>query len=137
MEYKTGDILVVPIKYLPFFNHLAIVFYKDGIAHVAHHVGYSAKRVTIEPLTDFLKTREVKRVIPTNGLTDEYIYNKVTWCNEDGKTYSVFGFNCEDFIRDVCGCSWGIEQKKRFYFGVIIFILVIIGLYFLIKKNGI
>lgn len=123
--YNTGDILVVLTQPIPLFNHFAIVFYRDEIGYVAHN-SFLSGEVIITPLDEFLK-RRVLKVYPVGGLTDEYIYNKAMECNAKRKTYDFFGFNCEEFIREVCNCNFGTDQRKSFVivsFSVIIILLI-------------
>lgn len=131
--YKTGDILIVPTWPIPIFDHFAIVFFKDGIGYVAHN-SFKTKKIIITPLDEFISTRTVKKVISTDGkLTDDYIYNKTVELNNDGKEYNFFGYNCESYVRDVCRCNWGTDQRKEF---ILIFIVMIIAgliVYALIK----
>lgn len=127
--YKTGDILIVPTWPVPLFNHFAIVFYKDEVPYVAHNsfrsmINREDQNILIEPLDHFLALRKVRSVISTNGRhTDEEINSKAVRFNEEGKKYDFFGYNCEGFVREVCGCSWGVDQRKEFvvfFFGILL-----------------
>lgn len=138
--YKTGDILIVPTWPIPLFNHFAIVFYKDRIPYVAHNsfrsmINREQKNILIEPLDGFLGMRKLRGVISTAGRhTDEEIYSKSILFNEQGKKYNFFGYNCEGFVREVCGCSWGVDQRKEFI--VFLFGILLLGatVYFVLKK---
>lgn len=131
--YKTGDILIVGTWPIPIFDHYAIVFFKDNVGYVAHN-SFRSKKIIITDLNEFIATRQVRKVISTNGsLTDEYIYNKTLELNEIGKTYNFFGYNCESYIRDVCGCNWGTDQRKEFLLFFAGLIIVSIVFYKIIK----
>lgn len=122
--YKTGDILVVGTWPIPIFDHYAIVFYKDGVGYVAHN-SFKTKSIITTPLKEFTDTRTIRRVISTdNKLTDEYIFNKTNELNNEGKNYNFFGYNCESYVRDICGCNWGTDQRKEF----LLFLLLLIVL---------
>lgn len=139
-QYKTGDILLVPTWPIPLFNHFAIVFFKDGIPYVAHNsfrsmINREDRNILIEPLDRFLEIRKVKGVISTNGRhTDDEIHSKACMFNDQGKKYDFFGYNCESFVREICGCSWGVDQRKEFlvfFFGVL---LIGATVYLIFKK---
>lgn len=132
MAYKTGDILVTGTWPIPIFDHYAIVFFRDGKGYIAHN-SFKSKKVETQPLEEFLK-RKVRRVIPVQGLTDEGIYNKVLECNATGKDYNLAGYNCESFVREVCGCNFGMDQRKQFFIRLGIWLAVAIVLYFIYKK---
>lgn len=146
--YKTGDILVVPTWPVPLFNHFAIVFYKDEmingvlqkVPYVAHNsfksmINREKENILIEPLSHFLALRKVRSVISTDGRhTDEEIYNKALELNEKGKKYDFFGYNCEGFVREVCGCSWGVDQRKEFIVFVLGIGLIVGAIYLFFRK---
>lgn len=127
-KYKTGDILVVGTWPIPIFDHFAIVFYKEGIGYVAHN-SFRSKTIIISGLDEFIKTRRIRKVISTDGkLSDEYIYNKTGELNSQGKTYNFFGYNCESYVREICGCNWGTDQRKEFmlfFAGLLIFGIIL------------
>lgn len=93
------------------------------------------RNILVEPLSHFLALRKVRGVISTNGRhTDEEIQSKATLFNEQGKKYNFFGYNCEGFVREVCGCSWGVDQRKEFL--VFLFGILLLGttVYLILKK---
>lgn len=113
-QYNTGDILVVGTWPIPLFDHFAIVFYKNNVGYVAHN-SFRSSKIILSGLDEFVGSRDVRRVIPTNGtLTDDHIYNKTIELNKQGKTYDFFGYNCESYVREVCKCDWGMDQRKEF-----------------------
>lgn len=125
--YKTGDILVVGTWPIPIFDHFAIVFYRNGTGYVAHN-SFRSKKIIISGLDEFIKSREVRKVIPSpEPITDEYIYNKTVELNKQGKSYNFFGYNCEEYVREVCGCNWGTDQRKEFiiFFAILLVLAVI------------
>lgn len=129
MELKTGDILVTS-SIVPIIKHFAIVYSKDGQQTVADNVFWSGK-VEVSSLEDYKKVRNiigVMRNTETKSLSDEEIQKKV----EEAKkiNYRFFSYNCEDFVRRVCGCDIGFDQRKKF----IIIILIIIFTILIIKK---
>lgn len=130
--FKTGDILVVGTWPIPIFDHYAIVFYKDVKPFVAHN-SFKSSKIIITPLDEFLE-RKIRRVIKSDGsLTDEYIYNKTIELNESGKSYNFFGYNCESYVREICGCNWGTDQRKEFILVVIFVVILGIILYKILK----
>lgn len=130
--YNTGDILVVLTQPIPLFNHFAIVFYREGKGFVAHN-SFLSVEVIITPLDEFLK-RKVLKVYPVAGLTDEYIYNKAIECNANNKTYNFFGYNCESFVREVCGCDFGTDQRKSFLIVTFSVIIILVILWWIFKR---
>lgn len=132
--YNTGDILVVLTQPIPIFNHFAIVFYREGKAYVAHN-SFLSGEVIITPLDEFLK-RKVLKVYPVPGLTDEHIYNKAIECNAHRKTYDFFGFNCEEFVREVCGCNFGTDQRKSFIIVSLAVIAIVAIAWWIFKRVG-
>jgi hypothetical protein len=125
-KYKTGDILVVGTWPIPLFDHFAIVFYRNGVGYVAHN-SFRSEKIIISGLDEFVNSRTVRRVISTDGkLSDEYIYNKTVQLNQDGKTYNFFGYNCESYVREVCDCDWGADQRKEFL--LFMAVVIIIGI---------
>lgn len=131
-QYNTGDILVVLTQPIPLFNHFAIVFYRDGKGFVAHN-SFISGEVIITPLDEFLN-RKVLKVYPVPGLTDEHIYNKAMECNSKRKIYDFFGYNCEEFVREVCGCNFGTDQRKSFIIVSFWVILIVIILWWIFKR---
>lgn len=131
-QYSTGDILVVLTQPIPLFNHFAIVFYREGKGYVAHN-SFLSGYVIITPLEEFLK-RKVLKVYPVDGLTDEYIYNKTLECNSKNKTYDFFGYNCESFVKEVCGCNFGMDQRKSFAIVSFSVIIIVVILWFVFKR---
>lgn len=133
MEYKTGDILITGTWPIPIFDHYAICFYKDGVGYVAHN-SFRSKKIIITPLEEFTTLRKIRKVISTNdNLTDHYIYNKTVELNKEGKTYNFFGYNCESYVREICKCNWGTDQRKEFIFTLVFFIILGIILYRIIR----
>lgn len=134
-KYNTGDILVVGTWPIPIFDHFAIVFYRDGKGYVAHN-SFKSQTIIITSLDEFVNTRPIRRVISTNGkLTDEYIYNRTLELNAEGKTYNFFGYNCESYVRDVCGCNWGMDQRREFILFILIVTVLLILIFKLIKYS--
>lgn len=131
---------MVPTRFLPWFNHLGIVVHKEGTVCVAHNIPQDKsniwrQNVLIEPLDVFLGSKKVRGVISTNGRhTDEEIHQKVELLNKQDKKFSIFGYNCEDFVREVCGCSWGINQKKKTLMLFVYIALFGIIIYLILKK---
>lgn len=119
-QYKTGDILVTPTMPVPLFDHFAIVFYYNNKGYVAHN-SFLKKTVVFDPLDEFCTTRKILRVIkPQTKLSDDGIYKKALYLNQAGKKYNFFGYNCESFVREACGCDIGIDQREL--------MLIIIGI---------
>ncbi len=133
-KYKTGDILVVGTWPIPLFNHFAIVFYKDGIGYVGHN-SFKSKTILVDPLDQFLATRPIRRVYLSSGkVTDQQIADKIVELNKSGKTYNFFGYNCESFVREVCQCNWGADQRKESLIVVAAIVLISIIFYQALKR---
>lgn len=93
------------------------------------------RNILIEPLDEFLAIRKVNGVIPTNGRhTDDEIHSKACLFNDQGKKYDFFGYNCESFVREVCGCSWGMDQRKEFILFLLEIFLIGTIIYLIFKK---
>lgn len=135
-QYNTGDVLVTLTQPIPLFNHFAIVFYKDGIGYVAHN-SFMSGDVIITPLDEFMK-RHIRKVYPAAaGLTDEGIYNKALECNANpNKKYNFFGYNCESFVREACGCNFGTDQRKSFAIVSFSVIAIVIIVWLIIRRYG-
>ena len=129
-KYLTGDILVTS-SFVPTVNHFAIVFKQDGQDMVADNVFWSHK-LEVSPLEDYKKQRNIIGILrgdETMSLTDDYIKQKVD--KAKNINYKFFDYNCEDFVRDVCKCNIGYDQRK-FYALVLLSILFVV---FLILLN--
>lgn len=121
MPFQTGDILKTDSFTIPFSRHYAIYFMKDGVGYVAHNPLKPA--ITIEPVNDFLKGRKFFGVVAHADLTDQQIYHKATML-KNRRTWSLF-YNCEDFIREICNCWLGIDQRLIFVGFVVIMIVLL------------
>lgn len=125
---QTGDILVTT-SFVPLIHHFA-VYYKDqnNQPSVADNVFWSQK-LEVSGIDDYKKKRNIIGIIRNNNtinLTDKFIQGKV----EEAKkmNYQFFAFNCEDFVRSVCGCYIGTDQRIK-YMILIIFILTLFIIY--------
>lgn len=123
---QTGDILITS-SFVPLIKHYA-VYYHDaaGQPTVADNVFWSQK-LEVSPLDDYKKVRNIIGIIRndnTTGLTDAYIQKKV----EEAKqmNYQFFGFNCEDFVRSVCGCYIGVDQRIKYMLFIIAVLTIVI-----------
>jgi len=138
---QTGDVLVVKavlvVKFMEaFIRHYAIVYQKDGIQYVAEHKPLSHGLRT-NLLSNYLNDRAVTGLVrsdKTMALTDDYIQKKVNDCSPIG--YRLLTYNCEDFIRDICDCDIGYDQRKKFLNILLLSIIAIILLYFLFTKKN-
>ncbi|MCC6721732.1 MAG: hypothetical protein IT243_05975 [Bacteroidia bacterium] len=129
MQYKTGDILVVPTKPIGIFEHYGIVYYVGEIGYVAHN-SFTSGKVISTPLNEFLSGRKLLRVIPSKSfVSDAMIYDKVKLLNGNNVKYNFFGFNCEEFVKDVCLCDIGtIDQRREFAILAVIILSIVLVL---------
>lgn len=131
-KYMTGDILVTS-SFVPTINHFAIVYYQDGVPMVADNVFWSHK-LEVTTLEDYKKQRNIIAVIrgdETMNLTDDYIKQKV----EKAKNinYKFFDYNCEDFVRDVCKCNIGTDQRRTYS---LVFLALLFIVFLILIKNA-
>lgn len=122
-KLQTGDVLEVKGK-VPFFNHYAVVFYKNNIIYVAHCVD---EGVTIETLEQFEKKRTLFscfRNEVTKKLTNEYIESKAKELSAYG--YNFIEMNCEDFVKRIVGTYIGLDDRVGF--GLVVSIIIIVSL---------
>ena len=126
---QTGDILQTA-SVVPFIKHYAIFYYdKDGKPTVADNSFLSGKLDTF-PEDGYKAMRTITGIIRnenTINLTNQHIQQKV----EEGKkkNYQFFAFNCEDFVRSVCGCTFGTDQRIAYlvaFFFILVFIIIFI-----------
>lgn len=125
---QTGDILVTT-SVVPLIRHFA-VYYRDqnNNPSVADNVFWSQK-LEVSGVDDYKAKRNIIGIIRNNNtvnLTDKFIQEKV----EEAKkmNYQFFAFNCEDFVRSVCGCYIGTDQRIK-YMILIIFLLTLFIIY--------
>jgi len=123
-ELQTGDLLEVPANIggiiVPFIKHYGVFVVIAGEKLVAHNPGREA---LIVPFDEFIKNRQVERVIRTD-LEAEKIIKKVEQCKDKG--YSFFENNCEDFLSYICECPVGIDQRIGWTIGIIAVIILIL-----------
>lgn len=131
-KLQTGDILVTT-SVVPLIQHFA-VYYRDqnNQPTVADNVFWSQK-LEVSGIDEYKAKRNIIGIIRNNnttGLTDRFIQEKV----EEAKkmNYQFFAFNCEDFVRSVCGCYIGIDQRIK-YMLLLIFILTVFIIYIKVK----
>lgn len=136
-ELKTGDILKTTTE-TPTVRHFAVVFHRNGVAMVADN-SFLTKRIDIFNVEDYLKQRNVIGVIrneKTLAVTDQRVEDKIK--EHRARGYRFFSFNCEDFVRDICDCDLGVDQRI-IYLLVIPIIIVgsLVGLFYILKRNPI
>lgn len=125
---QTGDILVTT-SVVPLIQHFAVYYHdQNNQPSVADNVFWSQK-LEVSGIDDYKKKRNIIGIIRNNNtinLTDKFIQDKV----EEAKkmNYQFFAFNCEDFVRSVCGCYIGTDQRIK-YMILIIFILTLFIIY--------
>lgn len=125
---QTGDILVTT-SVVPLIQHFA-VYYRDqnNLPTVADNVFWSHK-LEVSGIDQYKQKRNIIGIIRNNNtinLTDKFIQEKV----EEAKkmNYQFFAFNCEDFVRSVCGCYIGTDQRIK-YMLMLILILTLFIIY--------
>lgn len=130
--FKTGDILGTEST-IAGIIHYCIVFHNGNTPMIAQISPYSKTPETMR-LADFLIHRAVKRVVPNENtdLTDDLIKDNVNRLKAQGTTYDLVNFNCEDFVRDVCSCQIGMNQRQRIL-AIIVFFLLVLGIFLLAK----
>jgi len=140
-QLQTGDVLVVD-GIIPFINHYAIVYKKNGVQYVSEidlervFLALNLWKVITEPLADYEKRRTITGFVRdenTQALTDDYIQKKIIDCAPVG--YQFLSYNCEDFIHNVCGCKLGYDKNQKWGYVIVIGIFVV--LYFLFKNKNI
>lgn len=125
-EFKTGDILQTT-SVVPFVRHYAIIFYKDNIGYVADN-SFTDGCIRIFTLSQYQEDQDIVGIIRTPNtlnITDELIEQKIS--EHKPKGYRFFTFNCENFIRDICGCQFGLDQRIV-YLGIIPAIIILSGI---------
>lgn len=132
MEYTTGDVLEVNshsiIPSISPARHYAMYFERDGVPYVAHNA-FSTGKIEIEPFDKFMEGRVVYRIINHADLTNEEIDARATEL-QGKKDYKFFSYNCEDFVREMCQCHVGFDQ--RLGWGIAL-ILISIFLFLIIR----
>lgn len=124
-DYRTGDVLVSKVKFL---RHFAILFYQNGKPLVADN-SFGTARVDVFNLDEYRQIRDVIGIIrtpETEKLTDEAIEQGIEEAKITG--YKFFKFNCEDFIRSICHCYIGDDQRvyyAKMLLGIIVIIMAI------------
>lgn len=101
---------------------------------MADNVFWSQK-LEVSTWDDYLKERNIVGVIRnanTQAVTDAYVQQKV----EEAKkiNYNFFSYNCEDFVRSVCGCYIGTDQRIK-YMLIFIAILTLFIIYIKTKHS--
>lgn len=115
--YKTGDIIEVNSTSFPYATHYGIYFIKEDVPYIAHNT-MATGGIEIEPFADFIKGRSTLKVIRNvSHMTDEQIYERALEIKKK-KEYSLFKYSCESFVREMCDCFIGIDQRIIFWWGV-------------------
>lgn len=120
---KTGDIILAQSA-IPFFAHYGVIFYKNGMAFVAHNP--YKQNPKIESLTEFTKTRQIYKVFRdeiTENLTDEQIETRTK--NLQEYEWSMVN-NCESFVRNITGANIGIDDRVGIVTMVIVIVVIIL-----------
>lgn len=123
---QTGDILVTT-SFVPLIRHFA-VYYKDQNDQptVADNVFWSQK-LEVSGIDQYKKSRNIIGIIRnenTISLTDKFIQDKVEQAKK--MNYQFFAFNCEDFVRSVCGCYIGTDQRIKYMVAIILILTIFI-----------
>jgi hypothetical protein len=116
------NVIEAKVKNLPFVYHYGILINVNGRPTVLHNPATGG--ITVEPLQDFIKTREVTRTngphyINKNQLDKNFIQSL-------NKKYHVLTYNCEDFVNDVAGKKILLTEQKNKFFTVLIAGLLIL-----------
>jgi hypothetical protein len=128
--YKTGDIIKTVVPQIKAFDHYGILFYDQGMPLVASF----CDTVSIDTYDCYVSTRTVRGIIPSdNKLSDNDIYQRVKSIADDNREFNVIGYNCESFVREVCGRDWGMEQKNKFLISVFIVVILIFGFFLILR----
>ncbi len=98
-EYHTGDILTARVRSLPFIFHQGIIVNEGSGILVYHNTprfsNEKGGNVVTENIDDWLKTREVVNVEPTN-MTADYI--RSTSEERANMKFDLLSFNCEHYV---------------------------------------
>lgn len=127
---KTGDV-IISSSIFPLVKHYGIIICYNNQTLVAHN-SYSTGCIEIDTYNDFKKTRQIHGIIPTEKtINPEQLLNEVNEIKQQ-KRYDFFNYNCEDFVKQVCGCVIGNDQRIIWlYFGLMILIKVILFIIFI------
>lgn len=143
-DLQPGDIIEVPSKVpnnarifpgfiVPFVKHYAmIVFVKDEQGNdklsVVHNTFLGQPH--IDPIEAITEERPINRILRTN-IPNATVLERYNKCKEN--KYAIFGFNCESFVRSICNCNIGTDQRIGWGAGLGIILLLII-LYLIFRK---
>jgi hypothetical protein len=101
-KLKTGDVIYTDCVDIPLCQHLGIVYENNGEKMVYHNSPYNKNKfggsVCCESYEDFIKDREILKVVRTNVKKEE-IFLASNRCKSD--TWDSMFFNCEDFVNEV------------------------------------
>lgn len=127
LEYITGDILEVNsysiIKGVTFSKHYGILFFINDVPYITHN-SFSTGKIEIEPFEKFIKGRKIYKVLNHVNLTDKEILYKSLKLQKE-KKYNFFTYNCEDYIKELCKCNIGFDQRIGWFFGLVFFIIIL------------
>lgn len=138
-DLKTGDVFSTPSKFpkdspifpdwlFPPVSHVGIIVIEDdGRAMVVHNpFGGKPEYVPFEKVFD---KRNIDRIIRT-GVTKDVIMERFHHCEDEFKCntrpYEFLNFNCEDFVRSICQCDIGFDQRKGWAIGIAVGLIIII-----------
>lgn len=131
-DFKTGDIVITK-SVVPFVQHYAIAFYRDGIPMIADN-SFINKQINVYTYDEYKKSRTILGIVRnecTLNITDAKIEQAVKdW---SPIKYNFFGFtnnkgiggNCEDFTASF-GCNHGTDQRVKWGIGILIVIILIL-----------
>lgn len=90
-KLHTGDILITETG-IPFIQHFGVVVIEGNVTCVYHCT--PERNVTMDTITEFLKSRELRMVRKTNA-TSHSIYKRLKGLKES--KYHAVNFNCIHF----------------------------------------
>ena len=149
-ELRSGDVFACPTKVpksspilaglvVPIISHVGMIVIIDGETKVIHNPFDGSPEIV--PYESIFTDRKIGRIIRTN-ITTEEILSRFRECedqykcnirDEYAKEYKFFYRNCEDFVRSLCNCNIGFDQRRGWGIGIGIGLIIILLL--LTRKN--
>lgn len=115
-----------------FVKHYGIAVNVNNEIMIAHNP--YGKQPEIVSQSTIFNGRQPDRIMHTQ-ITNNEILNRFAQCQNNA--YKFFQFNCEDFVRSICACQIGVDQRVS-YFGttaVVIFIAIVATATYLIVRK--
>jgi hypothetical protein len=126
-KLKTGDVIYTTCINVPLCYHLGIV-YHDGKKQRVFHNSPDIKNkyggsVCVEEYKDFIKEREVLKIVRTNVHPKRIL--EVSNKNKK-EVWDTFFFNCEDYIQEIVDGQRNSDLRNAWKIAVLGFFLILI-----------